>query len=532
MKHALLILSLIAMQAQAQIIYTDVIPNATYSANGDTCHLDLDNNGSADYLIIRQDVPYSCGMCPPEPTPEQRVLIFPVAANVVADTVIGWGGNWPQCLGINREIGADLSWSVTNHMIRYTQPGGGCGMSNCVPPPLVTWALTWYYNPGSPRYLGLRFDIAGEIHYGWARLSVPSPTSFTLLDYAYNSVPGEGILAGQTQCSIPFALAVNDVDSNSVDLTWVSFGADTFNLRYRPTGTVIWSEIDTITTTNLTVAGLADCTEYEYQVAAACNGGTTAWSDTFSLITLGCGACLDISYCPSAGNSAADQWIAGVQVGTLDHQSGSDNGYGNHTAFGTELEIGALHPITLTPGYNGSPWSEYFKVFLDLDHDGDFDDAGELAYNAGSLTQGPISGTLDIPVGALAGRTRMRVIMRYGNVGAVGCSNGYPYGETEDYCVDLVDNLNGVGESPAYGQLHLSPNPFTSTLSVSLGMNKTGVATCTVRALTGQALVTRTVTPTSGPSSITLDLGSLAPGTYLLEIETDGERIVRKVVKE
>ncbi len=171
-------------------------------------------------------------------------------------------------------------------------------------------------------------------------------------------------------------------------------------------------------------------------------------------------------------------------------------------------------------------------MFLDLDHDGDFDDAGELAYNAGSLTQGPISGTLDIPVGALAGRTRMRVIMRYGNVGAVGCSNGYPYGETEDYCVDLVDNLNGVGESPAYGQLHLSPNPFTSTLSVSLGMNKTGVATCTVRALTGQALVTRTVTPTSGPSSITLDLGSLAPGTYLLEMQTGGERIVRKVVKE
>ncbi|MBP7451020.1 MAG: T9SS type A sorting domain-containing protein, partial [Flavobacteriales bacterium] len=526
MKHALLLSALIATQANAQIIYTDVIPDASYSGANDSCYLDLDNNGEVDYLIIRREDPYYCFSCLQE-QPQLRVLIYPMATNTIG--YLTWiSQHFPECYQSGQVIDANLGYSPTNGLMRDASPGGGC------PPHLVACApwpsFTWSNFPEG--YLGLRFTIAGETHYGWARLSIPSAAGFTLKDYAYNSVPGEGILAGQTQCSTPFALAVNDVDSNSVDLTWVSFGADTFNLRYRPTGTVIWSEIDTITTTNLTVAGLADCTEYEYQVAAACNGGSTAWSDTFSLTTLGCGACLDISYCPSAGNSAADQWIAGVQVGTLDHQSGSDNGYGNHTAFGTELEIGAVHPITLTPGYNGSPWSEYFKVFLDLDHDGDFDDAGELAYNAGSLTQGPISGTLDIPVGALAGRTRMRVIMRYGNVGAVGCSNGYPYGETEDYCVDLVDNLNGVGESPAYGQLHLSPNPFTSTLSVSLGMNKTGVATCTVRALTGQALVTRTVTPTSGPSSITLDLGSLAPGTYLLEMQTGGERIVRKVVKE
>ena len=90
--------------------------------------------------------------------------------------------------------------------------------------------------PGFAALLGLRFDIAGATHYGWARLRVPSPTSFTLLDYAYNSVPDEAILAGQTQCAIPFALAVNDVDFNSVVLAWEAFGTDTFNLRYRPTG--------------------------------------------------------------------------------------------------------------------------------------------------------------------------------------------------------------------------------------------------------------------------------------------------------
>ena len=80
--------------------------------------------------------------------------------------------------------------------------------------------------------------------------------------------------------------------------------------------------------------------------------------------------------------------------------------------------------------------------------------------------------------------------------------------------------------------MQVSPNPFSSTLIVSMGMHKPGVVTCTVRAVTGQALFTRTVAPTGGPASITLDLASLAPGTYLLEMQVDGERMVRKVVKE
>ncbi len=84
----------------------------------------------------------------------------------------------------------------------------------------------------------------------------------------------------------------------------------------------------------------------------------------------------------------------------------------------------------------------------------------------------------------------------------------------------------------AQSSMQISPNPFSSTLIVSMGMHKASVATCTVRALTGQALITRTFATTSGPSSITLDLASLAPGTYLLEMQTGGERIVRKVVKE
>jgi hypothetical protein len=55
------------------------------------------------------------------------------------------------------------------------------------------------------RYLGLRFVVDGEVHYGWARLSVAlghhrqsGDVSGVLTGYAYETVPNKPIIAGQT----------------------------------------------------------------------------------------------------------------------------------------------------------------------------------------------------------------------------------------------------------------------------------------------------------------------------------------------
>jgi len=53
------------------------------------------------------------------------------------------------------------------------------------------------------RYLGIKFEINGETHYGWARLSVlvqlPLTVTATLTGYAYETVPNKPIVAGQTK---------------------------------------------------------------------------------------------------------------------------------------------------------------------------------------------------------------------------------------------------------------------------------------------------------------------------------------------
>ena len=110
----------------------------------------------------------------------------------------------------------------------------------------------------------------------------------------------------------------------------------------------------------------------------------------------------------------------------------------------------------------------------------------------------------------------------------------YAYNRVPDEGIlagDVGSITTGITSTALRG-MQVSPNPFSSTLSISLPTGTTGSVGCRVLSLTGQGLVTRTVVPISGPSSINLDLGSLAPGTYLLEMQVDGERMVRKVLKE
>jgi len=52
------------------------------------------------------------------------------------------------------------------------------------------------------RYLGLKFYIKGEVHFGWARVTVTtSGKTFTatLTGYAYETIPNKSIIAGKTK---------------------------------------------------------------------------------------------------------------------------------------------------------------------------------------------------------------------------------------------------------------------------------------------------------------------------------------------
>lgn len=58
------------------------------------------------------------------------------------------------------------------------------------------------WNNVQDRYLGLKFKIQGQTHYGWARLNVEvskTKISATLTGYAYETIPNKPIIAGTTE---------------------------------------------------------------------------------------------------------------------------------------------------------------------------------------------------------------------------------------------------------------------------------------------------------------------------------------------
>lgn len=65
-------------------------------------------------------------------------------------------------------------------------------------------------------YLGVKFKIGGEFHYGWARITIvtgPKSSFYGLLTgYAYETIPGKAILAGQTK-------STDDIDQPDTTMT-------------------------------------------------------------------------------------------------------------------------------------------------------------------------------------------------------------------------------------------------------------------------------------------------------------------------
>jgi hypothetical protein len=268
-------------------------------------------------------------------------------------------------------------------------------------------------------------------------------------------------------CTTPEGLAAGFVGADLANVFWNDvLAANSFEVQYRPLSGGSWSLINNIANAFVEIPGLQPCTGYEVQVRTLCGGPATEWSPSATFQTLGCGACLDNTFCTSEGGSSTQEFIERVQLGTIDVQSGNDGGYADHTGNSTDLQIGQPTEITLTPGFGFFTYHEYFTVWADLDHDGQFLPPTELVFDAGDSSTIAVTGMLTIPGTALTGPTRLRVVMHFSTPVADGCTN-YDFGETEDYCVNLLEYV-GIDEAGQDVQINVYPSPADDEVSFQL----------------------------------------------------------------
>ncbi len=193
-------------------------------------------------------------------------------------------------------------------------------------------------------------------------------------------------------------------------------------------------------------------------------GSQEVITTTNAFYAVGVGAAYgQVSYCASKGSNSNYEWIAKVVVGDFSNSS-SAAGYTDFTSKTINLTAGQTYNISLTPGFASTTYDEYFKVWIDYNHDGDFDDSGELVYDPGSMTQSTISGSFTVPSTAAGVTTRMRVSMKYN--GAPTSCETFSYGEVEDYTVAIAAGTADT-EAPSAPSSLTASNVTTSSVDLS-----------------------------------------------------------------
>jgi len=195
---------------------------------------------------------------------------------------------------------------------------------------------------------------------------------------------------------------------------------------------------------NLTcVTGIDDFCAQGSQISFPTTNGTNyyvlvqGWNGAQGSYTLSRTCYSGPFYCQSSGYFATLEWIKTVAIGTFSKISGASS-YSDFTGDSITLSRGGTYAITLTPQFLQSSRNEYYKIWADLNQDGDFIDSGEELFSAGPTTSA-VTGNITIPVTANTGGTRLRVTMSHD---AITSSCGtFGNGEVEDYKLKLKCNL-------------------------------------------------------------------------------------------
>ncbi|MCP3928656.1 MAG: HYR domain-containing protein [Bacteroidetes bacterium] len=155
-------------------------------------------------------------------------------------------------------------------------------------------------------------------------------------------------------------------------------------------------------------------------------------------------------YCHSMGMQPWEEWIGRVVFVDIDNTTYKDR-YGDYIHLSTNVFAGSEVTIGLTPAFSYYQWEEHFRVWIDYNRDGDFEDENEEVFSGISVPTTPLTntiplfGTFMIPDNILNGPTRMRVAMKNGEF-PDPCET-FQLGEVEDYTLIMYGGIQMMVET-------------------------------------------------------------------------------------
>ncbi len=241
------------------------------------------------------------------------------------------------------------------------------------------------------------------------------------------------------------------------------------------------------------------------------------------------------SYCEIWAKRTDKGYIDRVSLNNKWFISGSNGGYYYHEKYCVNVYQGHYLYVKLRPGYAHHYNKAYWKIYIDRNQDGDFEDSYE--YIAKGSGYGTLSAKIPIPQHVKPGKTRLRVIMKIGGYPSYTCGK-YEFGETEDFCIYVRDHKS-VSKEGKSGEsfdpieltadapeivsegLEVFPNPATDRVVVRI-TGLSGTQSVRIVNMAGQ-VVKEIRVPIR--EEISLDLSDIHPGIYMVTALDETDKI-------
>jgi hypothetical protein len=239
-------------------------------------------------------------------------------------------------------------------------------------------------------------------------------------------------------------------------------------------------------------------------------------------------------YCSANSNepSSSSYYIRRVQMNTINNPS-TDNesngnqitslGYSDFTSFSTDLNKGSTgNTITISPYLAQNNYNFYYRVWIDFNNDGVFNDEDEQVLSEISTgnNSNSITNSFSVPSSAVKGSTRMRIIMRYDNF-PNSCGTYNHTGEVEDYTINVIATrtiTTGTISPSSYCVGALVNIPYTKTGTFKNGNIFTAQLSNAAGSFASPVTIGTATSTTAGTISGTIPVGTATGNGYRIRV--------------
>ncbi|MFV8346312.1 discoidin domain-containing protein [Flavobacterium sp. ZB4P13] len=228
-----------------------------------------------------------------------------------------------------------------------------------------------------------------------------------------------------------------------------------------------------------------------------------------------------LTYCASQSTSFTNDYIKTVTIGATTKTSVGST-YSNYTSTVIPLTSGASTTYLLAP--KGTTRTEYWRVYIDYNHNGVFTDVGELVINVNGKTTK--TGSFTVLTTALTGQTRMRVMQKY-STALTGPCEAFTNGEVEDYTVNISINpvVLSVASIDNNKAVDVSIYSYRNEIKIDLGGEQND-GKVFIYDIMGHQVETKEIF--KGLNTIPV----YNTGIYIVKVIVDNNVITRKVIAE